>query len=193
VGTFGRWKAGAALAWCALLGWIAFVRGRSVPLLSLVDLGFHELGHLVTYPLPWDGVTAAMGTVAQIGVPLGLAAYFGLRRQRDLVGAAVCLAWAGTAAHDGATYIADAPFERLPLIGGEHDWAFLLAGHLDWAAPLATAVRFGGLLAVLGGAGLALRGVLERPPVEPVEVGDHVVVWTDDEADIPTGGPQPPG
>lgn len=145
-------KAVAAMGWCALLGWIAFVRSGSVPLLSLVDLGFHELGHLVTYPLPWDGFTAAMGTIAQIGVPAGLAVYFGWWR-RDLVGAAVCLAWAGTAARDASVYIADAPFEQLELIGGDHDWAFLLFGsdHLAWAAPLAAAVRMGGLLALLGG------------------------------------------
>ena len=152
----GRLKAAAALVWCLTLGWIGFVRSRPVPLLSLVDLGFHELGHLVTYPLPWDGVTAAMGTVAQIGVPLGLAAYFAAPWwRRDLVGSAVCLAWAGTAARDASVYIADAPVEALPLIGGDHDWAFLLAPHLDWAAPLATATRFVGLLAVLAGIGLS--------------------------------------
>jgi hypothetical protein len=37
---------------CLLFGWIAFVRGAGVPLLGLVDLGFHELGHLLTYPYP---------------------------------------------------------------------------------------------------------------------------------------------
>ena len=170
-------KAVAAAAWCLLLGWIAFVRSASVPLLSLVDLGFHELGHLLTYPLPWDGVTAAMGTVFQIGVPAGLAVYFALAR-RDHVGAAVCLAWAGTSARDASVYIADAPFEQLPLIGGDHDWAFLLHGsdHLDWAAPLATAVRFGGLLLLLGGLALAgLAATRRSAPAAP----DVPVRWTE--------------
>ena len=163
-----QWKAGAALAWCLLLGWIAFVRSSQVPLLALVDLGFHELGHLLTYPLPWDGVTAAMGTVFQIGVPAGLAAYFGWYRH-DVIGASVCLAWAGTAARDASVYIADAPFERLQLIGGDHDWAFLLHGsdHLDWAAPLATAVRSGGLLLVVAGALLAAWALRPAPVVAP--------------------------
>jgi hypothetical protein len=69
----------------------------------------------------------------------------------------VCLAWAGTSARDSSVYIADAPYERLPLIGGDHDWAFLLHGsdHLDWAEPLATAVRFGGLVLLVAGAGVA--------------------------------------
>jgi hypothetical protein len=37
---------------CALIGWVALIRGRSVPVLALLNLGFHELGHLVTYPSP---------------------------------------------------------------------------------------------------------------------------------------------
>jgi hypothetical protein len=184
VGTH-RLKAVAALGWCAALGWVAFVRARSVPMLSLVDLGFHELGHLVTYPLPWDGVTAAMGTITQIAVPVGLAVYF-LLRQRDRIGASVCLAWAATSAQNGAVYIADAPYERLPLIGGDHDWAFLLAPHLGWAAPIATAVRIGGVLALLGALALAAsvlvdgRGQREAALGQPTfgmahDVDDHPV------------------
>lgn len=98
-------------------------------------------------------------------MPAGLAAYFGLWR-RDPIGAAVCLAWAGTAARDASVYIADAPFERLELIGGDHDWAFLLHGadHLDWAAPLATVVWTGGLVLLIGGAALAVHlGWRARP------------------------------
>jgi hypothetical protein len=181
----------AAVLWCLVLGWIAFVRSSSVPLLALVDLGFHELGHLLTYPLPWDGVTAAMGTVFQIGVPLGLAAYFGLVR-RDHVGPAVCLAWAGTAARDASVYIADAPFERLQLIGGDHDWAFLLHGsdHLDWAAPLATAVRFGGLLLLLAGLGLAAAAALRRE--RPAPAGAVPIRWAAVHHEVPSGpsGPE---
>lgn len=89
-----------------MLGVFSFVRGARVPLLGLVDLGFHELGHLLTYPLP-DVVTAAMGSVTQALVPLGLATYFLLIR-RDLVGGSVCLGWAATSAQDVSVYIADA-------------------------------------------------------------------------------------
>jgi hypothetical protein len=120
------------------------MRGGRVPLLAGVDLGFHELGHMVCYILdaflPWPQiVTAAAGSGFQVGVPLGLAAYF-LAFRRDRAGGAICLAWAATAALDVARYIADAPFEDLPLIGGKHDWAYILgpeqldrigdAGHL---------------------------------------------------------------
>jgi hypothetical protein len=90
--------------------------------------------------LPWPQiVTAAAGSGFQVGVPLGLAIYF-LAFRGDRPGGAICLAWAATAALDVARYIADAPFEDLPLIGGKHDWAYILgpeqldrigdAGHL---------------------------------------------------------------
>lgn len=145
--------AGAVL-WCLLLGWIAFVQGRSVPLLSLVDLGFHELGHLLTYPFA-DRVTAVMGSVAQVGTPLGLAVYFGWIRN-DRVGASVCLTWAATAARDVSVYIRDAPYQRLELIGGEHDWAFLLAAELHRAERLGRNVQAFGVLLLLAALGLAI-------------------------------------
>lgn len=116
----------------ALLG----MQGERVPVLGAADLGFHELGHLVGYvldaALPWpEVVTAALGSVAQVGVPVGLAYYFWSRRS-DRLGTAFCLAWAATSTADVARYVADAPYERLPLLGGKHDWATILGPeHLD--------------------------------------------------------------
>ena len=60
-----------------------------------------------------------------MALPLAIAAYFLLVR-REIVSAMLCLAWAGTSAHDASAYIADAPYERLELIGGIHDWAYAL-------------------------------------------------------------------
>ena len=135
--------------------------GRQVPLLSLVDLGFHELGHLIGYLLPWELVTAAMGSAMQIAVPLGLSAYFFLVRN-ERVSAAVCLAWAGTSAWGVHAYVADAPYEQLSLIGGDHDWAFILheLDQMGAAAGLARLVWLFGLSCLA--AGLALC-VLETP------------------------------
>jgi hypothetical protein len=79
---WGRWRYAAGCLVSLLFGWFAFVRGTGVPLLGLVDLGFHELGHLLTYLFP-DVVTAIMGSVVQAAVPLGLALLF--------AGFAVCL------------------------------------------------------------------------------------------------------
>jgi hypothetical protein len=56
-----RWAFAAGIAACVAIGWLALVRGRPVPVLSLANLGFHELGHLLTYPFP-DLVTAVIRT-----------------------------------------------------------------------------------------------------------------------------------
>jgi hypothetical protein len=131
------------------------MEGARVPILSSADLGFHELGHLVCYAidtvLPWpEALTAAAGSFAQLAVPVGLAAYFAFRR-RDSAGVSICLAWAATSAADVARYIADAPYERLPLLGGKHDWATILGPeHLnrlgDAAAFAASVDRFAAVL-----------------------------------------------
>jgi hypothetical protein len=145
------WRYAVAAVACLVLGWFAFVRGVRVPLLGLIDLGFHELGHLLTRWLP-HVVTAMMGSIFQVGVPLGVAAYF-LWRARDVAAGAMCLAWAGSSARDVGVYVADAPYQRLQLIGGEHDWAFVL-GHyhaLNHAAAIAAWVKgFGAALLVAG-------------------------------------------
>jgi hypothetical protein len=153
----GRWTLAVGIALLGLFGWFAFVQGTRIPLLGLVDLGFHELGHLLTYPFP-DVVTAAMGSVTQVAVPAGLAAYF-LAVRGDRLGGSLCLGWAGASAADAGVYIADAPFEELALLGeGEHDWAFVLGAEhldaLDQAATVAAWVK--GLGVLLWFAGLAI-------------------------------------
>ena len=143
----------AGVAACLGLGYFAFIKGTRVPLLGGVDLGFHELGHLVTYVFP-DVVTAAMGSITQVGVPLGLSIYF-LWARKDRVAAGICLAWASTSAQDASIYVADAPFQALPLIGGEHDWAFVLGPEnlnmLDKAHSVAATVKGLGFVMLLVG------------------------------------------
>lgn len=150
----------AAAAACALALWWAFIVGERVPLLWGVDLGFHELGHLLTAWMP--GLLSPMaGSVTQVAVPLGLAVYFGIVRRQPL-SASLMLAWAATSAQNASVYIADAPTQYLPLLGnGLHDWAYVLAGHLDWAAPLARTVWSAGLLLAIGGLGLAVLPLAE--------------------------------
>ena len=135
-----------ALALIGILLWFPVVRGARVPLLWAADLGFHELGHLLAVPLGQTTHFLA-GSTTQVLVPLGLAGYFWIR-QRHHIAAALMLAWAATATYDAAVYIADAPYQRLPLIGGHHDWAFLLTrwDALHRAETIASVVRLGGLL-----------------------------------------------
>jgi hypothetical protein len=154
----------AVLGWCGIAGWFAFLHNTRVPLLWYVDLGFHELGHLVMYVFPINEVlTAAMGSIMQCAVPLGLAAYFWFGR-RDRVAACVCAAWAATNLQDASVYIADAPTQRLELIGGEHDWAFVLGpdhlNRLQDAHTIAAVVRGAGLVLLLATVVVAFHGLL---------------------------------
>lgn len=148
-----------ALVWCALCGWFAFVRSTRMPLLSLADLGFHELGHLIMYIIPVsDLLTAAMGSIMQIAVPLGLAAYFWFVK-RDQAAAVVCAAWSATNFQDVSVYVADAPYERLQLIGGDHDWAYIFSAeqldNMGAAAGFASLLRGTGLVLLLAAMTLA--------------------------------------
>jgi hypothetical protein len=64
-----------------------------------------------------------------------------------------------------SVYVVDAPYQVLPLLGnGVHDWAYIFSslGHMEWAAPVADAVRLFGLAAVLLGLGLALYPLVAR-------------------------------
>jgi hypothetical protein len=153
------------LVWCAVCGYFAFARSHRVPLVSLADLGFHELGHLIMYILPISQIlTAAMGSIMQCAVPLGLAAYFGWWR-KDNVGMVACLAWASTNFQDASVYIADAPYEQLQLIGGEHDWAYVLGSEglnrMQDAARIASTVRGVGLLILFVAVVLAVAGLFQ--------------------------------
>jgi hypothetical protein len=176
---WGRWRYAVGTAGCLVLGWFAFVRGTRVPLLGLVDLGFHELGHLLTYPFP-DVITAMMGSVTQVAVPLGVALYF-LFLRRDRLAGGLCLAWAATSAQDASVYIADAPRQSLPLLGdGIHDWAFVLGRWhaIDRAAAIATGVKAFGLAMLFAGFAICLWNlIMEEPPA-------HEQWWQDSPAPV---------
>ena len=176
------WKWLVGLTACGGLGWFAFVRGENVPLLWMVDLGFHELGHLVTRWLP-EVVMAMAGSINQVAVPLGIAVYF-LWARRDLLAGALCLAWASTSAQNASVYIADAPYQRLQLIGGFHDWAFVLGPDhfnvLNRAAFIGGAVKYFGILMWLVAVGLCVAGLcgVGIGPTAPTAAGptdDHMV------------------
>jgi hypothetical protein len=91
-------------------------------------------------------------------------------RSRDLLGTGLCLAWASGSAQEVSVYVADAPYERLELIGGHHDWAFILGrlGALDAAHTLATAVVVLAWALVLAGIAVCVLGaVRHRPALSP--------------------------
>ncbi|MBU1534929.1 hypothetical protein KKF84_06390, partial [Myxococcota bacterium] len=101
--------------------------------IHLVNLPFHEAGHIFFRPLGrlW---TSAGGSIMQLLVPLVILVAF-LWKMRNGFGAAVAFWWFGQNFVDLAPYINDARAMTLPLIGGNtgqtapygfHDWNFIL-------------------------------------------------------------------
>lgn len=145
---------------CLVIGWFAFVQGARVPILSGVDLAFHEASHFLTSFLP-RVVYFAGGSIGQIAWPLGIGIAF-IVFNKDALGAGLCFAWAGSSAQNVSLYIADAPTMALPLIGGQHDWNTILGyehfDRLDWADGLSKGVWTFGLLLWIGGLALCIAG-----------------------------------
>jgi len=114
-----------ALSLLALLGFwtvrLVAAPGRGC-FLDLVNLAFHEAGHLFLTPF---GSTLHYlgGTLGQLAVPALLAVYFLLVGRASPLGAAVCAWWSGENLVNISVYMADARDLALPLVGGgDHDW-----------------------------------------------------------------------
>ncbi len=125
--------------------------------LHLIDLVFHEAGHIIFAPLG-RFMTMLGGSLMQILVPLVCAGAL-LVKNRDPFGAAVCLWWGGQNFLDLAPYIDDARALQMVLLGGHtgaevegHDWEAILTQlgwlHLDHA--LARDARVVGSLLMVG-------------------------------------------
>ena len=80
-----RWLVG--LAAIGAMWWIAFEQSEQIPVLTYVNLGIHQAGHMFTYSAS-ELTTAMAGSIAQVAIPLLIALYFFLRG--DWVGAGVC-------------------------------------------------------------------------------------------------------
>ncbi|MCF7982773.1 MAG: zinc ribbon domain-containing protein [Thiohalocapsa sp.] len=142
--------------------------GKSV--LHLVNLPFHEAGHVLFSPFG-DFIGSLGGTLGQLLMPLICLGVL-LIKTRDPFGASVALWWLGQNFLDIAPYINDARAGQLPLIGGNfghsspygfHDWEYLLTetGLLRMDHTLAQASHLLGsaimLLAIGWGATLVYR------------------------------------
>lgn len=175
----GGWTAfGArALLWLALLVWGARLIGSSIDggevgssFMHLVNLPFHEAGHLLFRPFG-SFMASLGGTLGQLLMPAVCLVVL-LVKTRDPFGASVCLWWLGESFLDIAPYIADARSGELPLLGGNfghsspygfHDWEYLLTEtgllHLDQVLGRTSHLLGAALmlLAALWGAVLLLR------------------------------------
>lgn len=146
--------------------------GAGKDLLHLVNLPFHEAGHVLTRPLG-QFLSTLGGTLGQLAIPLVCLGVM-LLKNRDPFGASVCLWWLGENFIDIAPYINDARAGEMPLLGGNfghsspygfHDWEYLLTetGLLHHDHRLALLSHGAGavlmLFAVVWGV-LLLRGML---------------------------------
>lgn len=106
--------------------------------LHLVNLPFHEAGHLFFSPFG-SFIKSLGGSLGQVLIPLVCMVVL-LVKTRDAFGASVTFWWFGENLLDLAPYIADARSLHLPLLGGNtgasspygfHDWEFILT-ELGW-------------------------------------------------------------
>lgn len=127
-------------------------------LLHLVNLPFHEAGHVLFRPFG-QFMTSLGGSLGQLLVPL-LCGGTLLLKTRDPFGAAVCGWWFGENFLDLAPYIGDARAGVLPLVGGNfghsspygfHDFEYLLTetGLLRYDTMLAKLAHASGSLLMI--------------------------------------------
>jgi len=166
-GSPARWLAG--LAAIGAMWVVASAHDDRIPGLTYVNLGLHEFGHMLTYANS-ELTNALAGSIAQVAIPLLVAAYFFFRRG-DWVAAGVCLAWAATSALEVAIYVADAPTQKLDLIGDQHDWAFILGPEgynaMDKSQSLAHTIRDGASVGALVGLVVCLAAPLRGRRRQP--------------------------
>jgi len=95
---------------------------------SGLNLGIHEVGHLLLSPLPML-ISILGGTTAQLLAPIyGM---YNFKKQDDYFAMCLCLGWLSTNFYGIAIYAADARAMSLPLVspfGGHvyHDWNYVL-------------------------------------------------------------------
>jgi hypothetical protein len=98
-------------------------QGQGIILIDTVNFIFHEAGHPI-FSLLGEFMQFLGGTLGQLIIPLIFLGYFFVHRQ--FFSSGVMLWWFGQNFIGIGTYIADARAQVLELIGGEHDWAYLL-------------------------------------------------------------------
>ncbi|MCF6179158.1 MAG: hypothetical protein L3J63_07190 [Geopsychrobacter sp.] len=127
-------------------------------LLHLVNLPFHEAGHVFFRPFG-QFMMSLGGSLGQLLVPLICGGTL-LLKTHDPFGGAVCGWWLGENLLDLAPYIGDARAGQLPLVGGNfghsspygfHDWEYLLTetGLLRYDTTLAKLTHVSGSLVMI--------------------------------------------
>lgn len=167
-----RWLVG--LAAIGAMWWVAFKQDEPIPGLTYVNLGIHEAGHMFTYSAS-ELVNSLAGSIAQVVVPLLIALYFFFRRG-DWIGTGVCMVWAATSAVEVSRYVADAPTQKLDLIGDKHDWAFILGPRgydaMNKSASIAQTIHDAAAVAALVGFALCVAALVHGSKRRPQPAED---------------------
>ncbi|MCP9438967.1 MAG: hypothetical protein NNA20_04060 [Nitrospira sp.] len=156
---YGRAVLFAGLLWW---GWTLIaapleVNDAGASFLHLVNLVFHEAGHVLFSPFG-RFVMILGGSLGQVLMPV-ICLVVLLVKTRDPFGASVALWWTGESVMDIAPYINDARTMDLVLLGGVtgketdgHDWNNILTmlGLLEWDHRLAQLTHIIGILIMLG-------------------------------------------
>ena len=160
------WPSWPRLALALLLVWWT-LRLASTPsgacFLDLVNLAFHEAGHLFCTPFG-STVHYLGGTLGQLAVPVAVGLSFVVRRGQ-MPGAAFGCWWLGESLHNVSVYMADARELALPLVGGgDHDWneLFFRFGVLDGPSVtrISSAAHLAGVVIMVAGLAWTLFFVL---------------------------------
>ena len=129
--------------------------GFLLAILDGANLIFHEAGHVFFSPFG-DFLQYLGGSLMQVLIPAICSIYFWLHQQRSA--SAVTLFWTGESLTNVAIYVADARRMELPLIGGDHDWNYLLGrlNLLNQAESLGRFVFVVGAITILLSLGLLI-------------------------------------
>ena len=171
------WAQGRPWLWrLVLLFWFAWILIRHLAdpmyssILGNLNLGVHELGHLLFMPFGRFLCTLG-GTLLQCSLPLfGIYNFY---REGDYFAILLCFGWLSDNLFDVARYVADARALELPLVnlfGGsvEHDWNVLLGsmGILQFDTTIAFLIKCAAVLLMLlclGLGGWLLRQMNKKP------------------------------
>ena len=98
-------------------------------ILYLVNLIFHEVGHLI-FAVFGDFTSSLGGTLMQLIIPI-LCMITLFIKTNDPFGGSICFWWVGENFLDISTYMNDAERMWLPLLGGRFGYSFPYGTH-DW-------------------------------------------------------------
>lgn len=154
----------------AFLGFltIKIIMGADFIFVHYVDLIFHEAGHMI-FMFFGEFVQFLGGTLMQLLVPIICGITF--LRQKDYFAAAVMLWWLGENLWDVSIYVSDARAQALQLIGGEHDWHYLLGelNLLPYDGHIGMAVYGIGITLMISALVLGLVAIQKAVPKEELE------------------------